>query len=90
MTPHVPVDTRLLRNVVAACGGALSTQTPTPRALAGHRADRHVVAAPADRALWRPVAAAGHRVYNQELILTSALKQEVDWEEEAYFLVEEA
>ena len=89
MTPHVPVDTKLLRNVVAACGGALSTQAPTPRVLAGHP-ERHVVAAPEDRAVWRPLVVAGHRVFNQELILTSALKQEVDWENEAYILAAEA
>lgn len=85
VTPHVPVDSKLLKNVVAACGGALSTQTPTARVLAGH-AERHVVSCPEDRSIWRPVAQAGHQVYNQELILTSALKQEVEWEKEAYLL----
>lgn len=89
VTPRVPVDSKLLKNVVAACGGALSTQTPTARVLAGH-ADRHVVSAPEDRSIWRPLAQAGHRVYNQELILTSALKQEVEWENEAYFLATDA
>ncbi|KZT63813.1 hypothetical protein DAEQUDRAFT_770249 [Daedalea quercina L-15889] len=85
VTPHVPVDSKLLKNVVTACGGQFLTQTPTVRVLAGH-AYRHVVSAPADRSIWRPLVQAGHRVYNQELILTSALKQEVDWENETYFL----
>ena len=84
------MDTKLLRNVVAACGGALSTQTPTPRVLASDPERRHVVAAPADRAVWRPLVAAGFKVYNQEVVLTSALKQEVEWDDEAYVFVESA
>ncbi|TFY53126.1 hypothetical protein EVJ58_g9624 [Rhodofomes roseus] len=51
---------------------------------------RHVVSAPADKAIWRPLAQAGHRVWNQELILTSALKQEIDWENETYLLTPDA
>ncbi|KAH9931350.1 uncharacterized protein B0H18DRAFT_991337 [Fomitopsis serialis] len=89
VTPHVPVDSKLLKNVVTACGGQLLTQTPTVRILAGHP-ERHVVSAPGDRAIWRPLAQAGHRVWNQELILTSALKQEIDWENETYLIATDA
>ena len=37
-----------------------------------------------DKAIWRPLAEAGYTVYNQELILTGMLKQEIDWENEGH------
>ncbi|CDO76219.1 hypothetical protein BN946_scf184894.g8 [Trametes cinnabarina] len=77
VTPKVPVDTKLLKNVVTANGGQLSTQTPTVRMLSGHE-DRLVISCPADVSIWRPLVEHGHPVYTQELILTSALRQELD------------
>ncbi|KAI0699877.1 hypothetical protein C8T65DRAFT_580765 [Cerioporus squamosus] len=84
VTPKVPVDSKLLKNVVAANGGQLSTQTPTVRILAGHD-NRFVISCPEDVSVWRPLAQ-HHKIYTQELILTSALRQEIDWDEEAYFV----
>lgn len=42
--------------------------------------DRHVISCPDDKAVWRPLAEAGYPVYNQELILTGMLKQEIEWD----------
>ncbi|KAH9892440.1 hypothetical protein C8Q73DRAFT_698027 [Cubamyces lactineus] len=85
VTSKVPVDSKLLKNVVTANGGQLSTQTPTVRMLNGHD-DRFVISCPADVSIWRPLVEHGHPVYTQELILTSALRQELDLED-ATFLV---
>lgn len=60
----------------------VSTQTPTVRILAGHT-NRFVISCPEDVSIWRPLAQ-HHKIYTQELLLTSALKQEVDWEEISY------
>ncbi|RPD54429.1 hypothetical protein L226DRAFT_493972 [Lentinus tigrinus ALCF2SS1-7] len=84
VTPKVPVDSKLLKNVVAANGGQLSTQTPTVRILAGHD-NRFVISCPEDVSIWRPLAQ-HNKIYTQELILTSALRQEIDWDDEAYFV----
>lgn len=62
----------------------LSTQTPTVRVLAGHD-KRFVISCPEDVSIWRPLAQ-NHKIYTQELILTSALRQEIDWDDEAYFV----
>ncbi|OJT11416.1 BRCT-containing protein 1 [Trametes pubescens] len=84
VTSKVPVETKLLKNVVAANGGQLlSSKTPTVRVLNGH--DNHfVISCPADVSIWRPLAEHGHRVYTQELILTSALRQQFSPSETAF------
>jgi mediator of DNA damage checkpoint protein 1 len=101
VTPKVPVDIKLLRNVVTACGGQVIilstlhvwllslplqvlTQTPTIRILDAN-SDRHIISCLADSSIWRPVASK-HNVYSQELILTSALKQHVDWTDESFLV----
>ncbi|KZT00911.1 uncharacterized protein LAESUDRAFT_731846 [Laetiporus sulphureus 93-53] len=78
-TPKVPVDTKLLKNVVMASGGQLLTQTPTLRILNGHD-DRYIISTPADISIWRPLAENGYPIYSHELILNAALHQEIDWE----------
>ncbi|KAI0328357.1 hypothetical protein GY45DRAFT_1326498 [Cubamyces sp. BRFM 1775] len=85
VTPKVPVDSKLLKNVVTANGGQLSTQTPTVRMLNGHD-DRFVISCPADVSIWRPLAEHGHPVYTQELILTSALRQELDLDDTGFMV----
>ncbi|KAI9067528.1 hypothetical protein FKP32DRAFT_1588518 [Trametes sanguinea] len=85
VTPKVPVDSKLLKNVVTANGGQLSTQTPTVRMLSGHD-DRLVISCPADVSIWRPLVEHGHPVYTQELILTSALRQELDLEDPTFLV----
>ncbi|KAI0646001.1 hypothetical protein C8Q79DRAFT_967346 [Trametes meyenii] len=77
VTPKVPVDNKLLKNVVTANGGQLSTQTPTVRMLNGHD-DRFVISCAEDASIWRPLVEHGHPIYSQELILTSALRQELN------------
>lgn len=54
----------------------LSTQTPTVRMLNGHD-DRFVISCPTDVSIWRPIVEHGNQVFTQELILTSALRQEI-------------
>ncbi|KAI0630063.1 hypothetical protein C8Q77DRAFT_1063909 [Trametes polyzona] len=83
VTPRVPVDSKLLKNVVTANGGQLSTQTPTVRMLNGHD-ERFVISCPDDVSIWRPLVEHGHNVYTQELILTSALRQELALEDTAF------
>ncbi|KAI0355785.1 hypothetical protein OH77DRAFT_1424737 [Trametes cingulata] len=84
VTAKVPVDSKLLKNVVTANGGTLSTQVPTVRMLNGHEDDRFVISCPADVNIWRPLAEHGHPVYTQELILTSALRQELGLDDTAF------
>ncbi|KAG6888376.1 hypothetical protein C0995_008814 [Termitomyces sp. Mi166 len=82
ITPKVPVDIRLLRNVVTACGGQVSTQIPTARIMSAND-DRYIVSCPEDIGIWRPIASTDP-IYTHELILMSALKQEIDWNNEKY------
>lgn len=79
MTPKVPVDAKLLRNVIAAGGGQHSTQTPTVRIVKGND-NRVVLSCQADISIWRPLAEAGHTIYAHELILSGMLRQEIEWD----------
>ncbi|OCH87294.1 hypothetical protein OBBRIDRAFT_837516 [Obba rivulosa] len=79
VTPKVPVDAKLLKNVVAAGGGQVVTQTPTARVLNGHEG-RYVISCAADASIWRPLAQQRYPIYSQELVLTGALKQEIEWD----------
>ncbi|OSD06683.1 hypothetical protein PYCCODRAFT_1382487 [Trametes coccinea BRFM310] len=85
VTPKVSVDSKLLKNVVTANGGQLSTQTPTVRILSGHD-DRLVISCPEDVSIWRPLVEHEHLVYTQELILTSALRQELDLDDPGFLV----
>ena len=60
----------------------VSTQVPTLRIIQSS-SDRHVVSCPDDVSIWRPIARK-YPIYTQELILTSALKQEVEWDNEEF------
>jgi len=62
-----------------ACVFQVTSQIPTPRILNANP-DRHVISCPGDISIWRPIAKSHYPVYTQELILTGALKQEMDWE----------
>ncbi|TFK35317.1 hypothetical protein BDQ12DRAFT_714751 [Crucibulum laeve] len=83
VTPKIPVDIKLLKNVVTACGGQVSTTTPTARILAANP-DRHVISCPEDIAIWRSIAAQNYPIYSQELILTSALRQDINWDDPTF------
>ncbi|KAI9461073.1 hypothetical protein F5148DRAFT_1215805 [Russula earlei] len=78
VTNKVPLDKKLLKNVVSAHGGQLRHQNPTLRMLTDKRSDRHyVISCLEDVSIWRPFAEAGHAIYSQELILSAALTQEI-------------
>ncbi|PBK91515.1 BRCT domain-containing protein, partial [Armillaria gallica] len=84
VTPKVSVDHKLLKNVITAFGGQISTQTPTIRVLKSS-SNRHVISCPEDISIWRPIAQQ-FPVYTQELVLTGALKQEVEWDNKDFQL----
>ncbi|KAK0212813.1 hypothetical protein DFS33DRAFT_1284670 [Desarmillaria ectypa] len=86
VTAKVSVDHKLLKNVVTAFGGQISTQTPTIRILKSS-SNRHVISCAEDISIWRPIAQQ-FPVYTQELVLTGALKQEVEWDNKAFQLSE--
>ncbi|PSR70783.1 hypothetical protein PHLCEN_2v13345 [Hermanssonia centrifuga] len=79
LTPKVLVDSKLLKNVVTAGGGQLLIQSPTARILKGHD-NRFVISSPADVSIWRPLSEQGYPIYNQELVSTAMLKQQIDWD----------
>ncbi|PBK74517.1 hypothetical protein ARMSODRAFT_952169 [Armillaria solidipes] len=86
VTAKVSVDHKLLKNVITAFGGQISTQTPTIRVLKSS-SNRHVISCDEDISIWRPIAQQ-FPVYTQELVLTGALKQEVEWDNKAFQLSE--
>jgi len=79
VTNKVPLDKKLLKNVVSAHGGQLRQQNPTVRALSGNESGHQcfVISCPEDASIWRPIAEAGHSIYSHELILSAALTQEI-------------
>ncbi|KAI0292334.1 hypothetical protein B0F90DRAFT_1770582 [Multifurca ochricompacta] len=78
VTNKVPLDKKLLKNVVLAHGGQIRHQNPTVRALSGKvSGDHYVISSPEDSSIWRPIAEAGHPIYSHELILSAALTQEI-------------
>ncbi len=57
----------------------LLIQSPTARILKGHD-NRFVISSPADVSIWRPLSEQGYPIYNQELVSTAMLKQQIDWD----------
>ncbi|OBZ77874.1 hypothetical protein A0H81_01581 [Grifola frondosa] len=82
VTPKVPIA-KLLRNVVVAGGGQLHIQVPSMRILNGHD-HRYVISSSSELSTCRPLVENGYPIYTQELILTGALRQEIDWDDPAY------
>ncbi|KAI0056886.1 hypothetical protein BV25DRAFT_1813329 [Artomyces pyxidatus] len=80
VTPNVPVERKLLKNVVAAHGGQMRPQNPTVRALNG-KSNYFVISCPEDASIWKPLADAGHPIYTKELLLNGALTQEIRWDD---------
>ena len=60
----------------------LMNQSPTMRILANHE-NRKVISCAEDVSIWRPLAE-HHAIYTQELILTSTLMQDVEWDDIAF------
>jgi hypothetical protein len=44
---------------------------------------RYVISCPEDISIWRPLAK-DHVIYSQELLLTAALTQQIDWKNPAF------
>ncbi|KAF7350976.1 Brct domain containing protein [Mycena sanguinolenta] len=78
MTPHVKTR-EILRNVILANGGQTIATQPTLRLLENDPR-RHVISCEEDKAIWQQIATV-HPIYTVELILTCALRQQVDWED---------
>ncbi|KAJ7350687.1 BRCT domain-containing protein [Mycena albidolilacea] len=77
LTAHVK-QMEILRNVILANGGQIITAQPSLRTLQNDP-HRHVISCEEDAAIWQPLAVAHHPVYTSELVLTCALRQEIDW-----------
>ncbi|KAF7362376.1 hypothetical protein MVEN_00584400 [Mycena venus] len=76
ITPQVqPMD--ILRNVILANGGQTLNTQPSLRLLETDTR-RHIISCPEDVAIWQQIAIS-HPVYDKELVLTCALRQEIDW-----------
>lgn len=84
VTPKVAIDKKLLKNVVNACGGRVATQTPSARIISSDPDTRYVISCKEDISIWRPIAAQGFKIYNQELLLTGVMKQEIEWDREDF------
>ncbi|EAU89078.2 hypothetical protein CC1G_11918 [Coprinopsis cinerea okayama7 len=83
ITPKVQAGLQLMKSLIVASGGTVSTSQPTVRILKG-APERYVISAPEDAHIWRVIAEAGIPVYSQELVLMGVLRQEVDWDEESH------
>ncbi|KAJ6590014.1 hypothetical protein DFH09DRAFT_1274284 [Mycena vulgaris] len=80
VTPNVKPEPSLLRNVVLANGGQIITnQHPSLRSLETHP-NRCVISCAEDKDMWRPLVPI-HTIYAPELVLLSALRQEMDWDD---------
>ncbi|KAH9051825.1 hypothetical protein EDB87DRAFT_672208 [Lactarius vividus] len=79
VTNNVPLDKKLLKNVILAHGGQIRQHNPTVRALSGKSSGQQhfVISCAEDASVWRPIAEAGHAIYSQELVLSAALTQEM-------------
>lgn len=86
VTPKVQVDKKLLKNVVGACGGAISTQTPTLRIISNDPDHRVVISCQEDKSIWRPIAEQGFKIYDQELLLMGILKQKIEFDNEEFLV----
>ncbi|KAF8268967.1 hypothetical protein EI94DRAFT_1726344 [Lactarius quietus] len=86
VTNNVPLDKKLLKNVILAHGGQIRQQNPTARALSGKSSGQQhfVISCAEDASIWRPIAEAGHAIYSQELVLSAALTQEMRLNEEEF------
>ncbi|KAK7057115.1 hypothetical protein R3P38DRAFT_1161363 [Favolaschia claudopus] len=77
VTSKVSIDRKLLKTVVGAQGGKVMTSNPTIRVL-NSAPYRYVISCPEDVSLWRSLTK-HHTIYSQELLLSAALTQQIDW-----------
>lgn len=86
ITPKVQVDKKLLKNVVGACGGTVSAQSPTLRIISNNTGSRFVISCKEDQSIWRPIADQGYKVYTHEFLLMGVLKQRMDWDNKDFLV----
>ncbi|KAF9263292.1 hypothetical protein L218DRAFT_340370 [Marasmius fiardii PR-910] len=86
VTNKVQADTKMLKNVITACGGQFTSQPPTPRIIETKPELRHVISCAEDAGIWHPIAQKGHKIYTQELLLTGVLRQEIEWDNEKWMV----
>ncbi|KAJ7643246.1 hypothetical protein B0H17DRAFT_1339137 [Mycena rosella] len=80
VTPKVTTTPALMRSVVLANGGQIITnQLPSKRMLDMHP-NRRVISCADDEYSCSPFAD-HHPIYTQELVLSSALRQKIDWDD---------
>jgi len=84
LTPRVNVDKKLLKNVVNACGGDITTQSPSLRIIRAAPENRHVISCKEDISIWRPIAIEGFKIYSQELLLAGIMKQQIEWDRDEF------
>jgi len=84
LTPRVNVDKKLLKNVVNACGGDITTQSPSLRIIRADPENRHVISCKEDISIWRSIAIEGFKIYSQELLLAGIMKQQIEWDQDEY------
>jgi hypothetical protein len=46
----------------------------------------YIISCESDKGVWQPLVDAGHTVYTHELVLTSALVQEIRWKDPSVVL----
>ncbi|KAL1671672.1 hypothetical protein EV122DRAFT_226153 [Schizophyllum commune] len=89
ITHKTTMDRDLLRSIITANSGQLSsTNAPTVRTFKNDPKTKHLISSKEDAPVWRPIASEGFKVYTGEVVLDSALRQEVDWDNESYVLPE--
>ncbi|KAI0029197.1 hypothetical protein K488DRAFT_56969 [Vararia minispora EC-137] len=86
LTPRVSVAKDLLRNTIIAHGGKLKPGVPSLRSLQS-KEGVCIISCEDDQSVWRPFAEAGHTVYTTEIVLTSALVQQIRWKDPSVVLV---
>ncbi|KAJ7198551.1 hypothetical protein GGX14DRAFT_665967 [Mycena pura] len=85
MTPNAHMNPALIRNIIYANGGELITNHRPSLRMLEKQPNRHLISCPDDATLWRQIATVCP-VYNTELVLMSALRQEIDWDDESYLV----
>ncbi|KAJ6499974.1 BRCT domain-containing protein, partial [Mycena vitilis] len=84
VTSKVPTDTKLLKTVVSMQGGKIVLQSPTIRIL-NSAPNRYIISCREDIGIWRSLTK-DHAIYTQELLLTAAMTQEIDWDNPSFRL----
>ncbi|VDB95817.1 unnamed protein product [Peniophora sp. CBMAI 1063] len=86
VTRSVEVDHKVLRGAIVAHGGTMiDNATLSERTLQGKK-EHYVIASPADDRKFPLLLKGGHTIYTPELVLTSALVQEIRWDNPASIL----